>query len=93
MNTVHNRPTISAASSLKQLAFMFQMIWWQNSCEILAVSKMNRATYPNKLSINKAFKDGRILTEVIITKGLDDLRDEEERQIHRMLFEYPVGIL
>lgn len=32
-------------------------------------------------------------TEVIITKGLDNLRDEEESNVDRVLFQNSVGIL
>ena len=32
-------------------------------------------------------------TKVIVAKGLNDLRYEEEREFHRMLLQHPVGIL
>lgn len=32
-------------------------------------------------------------TKVVITQSLNDLRNEEERKIYRMLFQYAMGIL
>jgi len=56
---------------------------------------MKRSTYPvaTKISSHNILFTEFKLTELVVTKGLNNLRHEEEGQMHRMLFQNTMCIL
>jgi hypothetical protein len=54
---------------------------------------MNCAIYPKAYIRNNNSRRLQIHTKVIKPKGLDDLRNEKECQVHRMLLQDSMSVL